>query len=109
MDLIPLRIRGHAINEGKVIIFVPKFDGPIYKWFAPSLQKLFFNIKLDHLGSTVWQAIDDKRNVKKVCEVIIAEQRVPIESIEDMEGRIARFIMDLYAKRLISFMQIVKG
>ena len=62
-DLIPLQIRGYEIEEGKVVVLIPKFAYKIYHLFSPRLEKLFFRIKLDDLGSVCWAAIDGVRSV----------------------------------------------
>ncbi|MBE0654898.1 MAG: PqqD family peptide modification chaperone, partial [Bacteroidales bacterium] len=95
MDLVPVRTRGHDISDGKVIIFFPKFEGQVFEWFAPSTQKVFFKIKLDELGTAVYESMDGIRNVQQVCDRLISGQNLSEKAAEEMEERVSKFVMDL--------------
>ncbi|MCK4923213.1 MAG: PqqD family peptide modification chaperone [Bacteroidales bacterium] len=106
-DLIPVQIRGFDIEEEKVVVLVPKFESKIYHLFSPRLEKLFFRIKLDDLGSATWEAIDGKRNVREIGEFIKKQKAdVKIETI-DLDDRLSKYMTLLYEKRFISFRQIM--
>ena len=106
-DLIPLRLRGHEINEGKVVILLPKFESKIYHAFSPRLQKLFFRIKLDDLGSDAWEAIDGVRNVDEISEFIKEKSTYGSPNLEELDDRLSKYITMLYERRFISFRQIM--
>lgn len=107
MDLVPVRTRGHDLSDGKVIILFPKFEGQVFKWFSPSTQKMFFKIKLDELGTAVYESMDGIRNVQQLCDKLVSWQNLSEKAAEEMEERISKFVMDLYGKKLISFKQIL--
>lgn len=106
-DLIPIRIHSHEVEEGRVVVLIPKFASKIYYLFSPRLEKLFFRIKLDYLGSAVWSAIDDKRNVKEIVDFIRAGNYEPAIDLSDLDNRLDKYITLLYEKRLISFRQLL--
>lgn len=106
-DLIPIRLHSNEVEEGKVVVLIPKFASKIYHLFSPRLEKLFFRIKLDDLGSATWNAIDDKRNVKEIGDFILSGQYEPAIDLDDIDNRLAKYITLLYEKRLISFRQLL--
>ncbi|MCF8380461.1 MAG: PqqD family protein [Bacteroidales bacterium] len=106
-DLIPVRIRSNEVEEGKVVILIPKFASRIYHLFSPRLEKLFFRIKLDELGTAAWNAIDDKRNIKEICDIIREEHKETAFDLNDLDNRLEKYISLLYEKRLISFRQLL--
>ena len=59
-DLTPKRnAEWETTEEGKVVVLVPKFRNPfLVKWLLPYLSKPFFRIKLDDVGSAIWQQLD---------------------------------------------------
>jgi len=106
-DLIPIRIRSNEVEDGRVVVLIPKFASKIYHLFSPRLEKLFFRIKLDDLGSATWNAIDDKRSVKEIGDFIRAGHYEPAIDLDELDDRLAKYITLLYEKRLISFRQLL--
>ncbi len=106
-ELIPMRLKGHEINEGKVVILYPKFESKIYHAFSPRLEKLFFRIKLDDLGSDTWEAIDGERNVRDICQHIREKSGYGSPDIEDLDERLSKYMTMLYERKFISFRQIM--
>lgn len=107
MDLVPLRIRKYEMNEGKVIILVPKFQSRFYHFIAPSSAKLFFRIKLDDMGTITWDGIDGIRNVQEICNYI--KKNKPDGDISGLDERVSKYMMMLYERRFISFKQILNN
>ena len=104
-----MRLRGHEINEGKVVILLPKFESKIYHAFSPRLEKLFFRIKLDDLGSDAWEAVDGVRNVGEISEYIREKSTYGSPNLEELDDRLSKYITLLYERRFISFRQIFLG
>lgn len=108
-DLVPVRIRGHEIEERKVVILLPKFESKIYHAFSPRLEKLFFRIKLDELGSDAWEAIDGERNVADISKFIRESSTYGSDNLEELDDRLSKYMTMLYERRFISFRQIMEG
>jgi len=109
MDLVPVRTMDHISVEGKVIIKVPKFASRFYHIIAPFTAKLYFNINLDDMGSTVWQTIDGRRNVQEICNVMRDRKNSDNTDLVNLDERLSEYMMLLYERRFISFKQILKN
>lgn len=76
LDLVPIKnkeITWQVIDKGIVILEVERnglFDKIAQMFFKRPKKS---NIKLDELGSFVWQCIDDKKNVFNIAEEIEKE------------------------------------
>lgn len=73
------------------------------KFFVSGHRRKNYHIKLDEPGSKTWLAIDGKRTVKQICEVVQEQYN---ESIEDVEDRVSKFISMLYEQRYVTFQQL---
>ena len=93
-DLMPVRLaKWETTEEGKVVVLVPKFKHPLLvKWVMPVLAKPFFRIKLDDIGSVIWQQCDGKTPVSAIAATLKAKFG---ESIEPMEAKIKHFLHHL--------------
>jgi len=107
MDLIPVRYRGHEMNENRVVVLVPKFENKIYRLLMPRTQKLFFRIKLDELGSLTWEMIDGKRSVQEIAGTIRKDERFKETDLDELEDRLSKYMTMLYERRFISFRQLM--
>lgn len=109
LDLIPVCYRGYDVEEERVVVLIPKFKSTFYHRIFPMTQKLFYRIKLDELGSAVWQTIDGKKNVRTIAREISENSQIPADKLADMEDRVNKFMTMLYERRFISFQQIMAG
>ena len=107
LDLVPVRIRGHEEEEGKVVVLVPKFQNKAYHIFSERLKKLFFRIKLDSLGSATWKLIDGKRSVRDLSHEMQKHEDMKEVELKEIDERLSIYMTELYERRFISFKQIL--
>ena len=105
-ELIPLRIVGHAVEEGRVILQIPKFESRVIHLLSPSTQKLFFRVKLDEMGSKVWETMDGNRSVGEIAGLILAEMTLS-DTWDELVIRLNKFTSQLYENRYITFKQLI--
>jgi hypothetical protein len=107
MDLIPIRIHGHDVVEGKVVILAPKFKSPIVHALFPRTAQLFYRIKLDELGSLTWGNISGDKTVGEITLSVQEQLGDKAQSFEEAEIRVSKFMSMLYDWRYITFGQIL--
>jgi len=107
LDLVPVRIHGHEIQKGRVVVKIPKFKSGVLHKLFPSTERMFFNIRLDEPGSAAWLAIDGLNTVGQICERMQAGKEETETDLDGLETRLTKYIMTLYEKRIISFKQII--
>ncbi len=107
LDLIPLRAVGHTEEEGRVILFVPKFTGRFIHTLFPVTEKLFFRIRLDDNGTKVWNAVDGIRSTAEIAELLMPSDDPEMKTLTDHQDRLLKFISTLYEREYISFRQIM--
>lgn len=104
-DLKPKRnAKWETTEEGKVVVLVPKFRHPfLVKWLMPYLSKPFFRIKLDDVGSTIWNLCDGNTFISTIAEMLKEQFG---ESIEPVDARITAFLQRLERGDLITVEKI---
>jgi len=107
LNLTPVRKYQHEISSnGNVVILFPRFTGALTnKILQPRLKNPFIKIELDTIGSVVWLLADSKTSVRNIC--IEAENQLG-NSIHPVHERVTKFYSQLYLKKLISFIEILK-
>jgi hypothetical protein len=105
LDLVPIRIHNHKINEdGTVVILVPKFKNEKFaRFFIPARKSIYISINLDALGSAVWLAMDGKKDTNTICKELTEEFG---EKIFPADERIVKFLSGLYHNKHITFVQL---
>ncbi len=106
LDLVPVRIVGHAEENGRVVLMIPKFDSRIIHRLFPVTEQMFFRIKLDDNGTLVWNAINGEINVGQLLAHISGTDTIN-NGFSDTRERLLKFISLLYERRYISFRQIL--
>lgn len=93
-ELTPLRSAKWEISEdGKVVVLVPKFKNSfLVKWILPYLAKPFFRIKLDEIGSAIWQQCDGTTPVSAIAGSLKTTFGSAVEPVDE---RINKFINHL--------------
>jgi hypothetical protein len=100
LDLKPVR---HAAwektEEGTVVLLIPKFRGALLaRWLQPRLTKPNFRVKLDRLGSFVWERCDGATRVEAIGEEMRREFG---DSAEPVFDRIGTFIRKLEKEKFL--------
>jgi hypothetical protein len=100
-ELKPLRIaKWETTEDGKVVVLVPKFKNPfLVKWVLPYLAKPFFRIKLDDIGSAIWQRCDGATSVAVIAQSLKDKFG---GSVEPVDERINKFLNHLERGDLLS-------
>lgn len=98
-------IQSYSENDGIITLHLSKFKSPFFsKWLIPKGKSETIQIRFDKNGSMVWKAMDGRRSVQEICDVI--RQSAAGEShLTDLEERSAKFVTELYKSRFINFME----
>ncbi len=72
LDVVPRRVVAYErADDGTVVLLEPKFPtGLLGRFLQPRLSRPFFRIDLDEIGSQVWDALDGRRTVRQVAELL---------------------------------------
>lgn len=105
-----MRLLDHTPGEGaKVSLLLPRFQGTIWK---PLLQnrvsRKFIPIKLDAFGSATWLLIDGKSTVAEICQRLREQFPDDLQTGDDTEARVTKFIFVLYSQRYITFRELTE-
>ncbi len=107
LELIPYHTKAYERQPDATIhVLYPKFQIKLFKWLLQYLKNPFFHIRLDPLGSAVWEAIDGQKNVAQISEVVGNQLQTTID--EAWQLRVAKFIEHLYRGDLIHFQNLKK-
>jgi hypothetical protein len=104
--LVPKRNIHWEINPDTtyVVIKKPKFSNPLLKkYLLPKLKNPEYSVKLDKIGTFVWQQIDGKRDFGQIAKLMREELG---ESVEPVEDRLGQFINSLRRYEFITFLNI---
>ena len=100
LDLKPMRIRHWESRDDQLItVLVPKFQNRwLVRWLMPRLAKPDFRVRLDALGSYIWQRCDGSLTVREIAESVSEEFQK--ETDPDFR-RMALFVHRLACQELI--------
>lgn len=86
-------------KQGKVIVLRPKLgSGRLGRWMSLHLQNPFYRIRLDEVGTLVWQCCDGRTRLAEI--VTRMRQRFGVQ-VEPVEERLFQFIGQLHRAKLI--------
>lgn len=107
LELIPYKnIEWEKGKEGLIILLRPKFKNPIFsKYLLPRLKNPYYKIKLDKIGSYVWELCDGRNKVKDIGFKLKQEFGQEVEPVYD---RLALFFKELEKGNFIKFSNIPK-
>ncbi len=102
LELVPVRtISWEKSQEGLVVLLKPKFRHSFFvKHILPRLKKPHYKIKLDSIGSFVWERCDGRRTVKELAESMSQEFG---ENVEPLLDRLTLFLQNLEKNRFIYY------
>ena len=104
--LIPVRQFDWRLDEQsqRVIVLRPKYLSPwAKKLMSPFSGESHFKIKLDALGSKVWQACDGQNTVEQVFDILV--KAFPEEP--ELKKRFTLFLKQLAREKFIILLQKV--
>jgi len=101
-DLVPQRnIKWEKKEDGLIVLLKEKFQNPLLKKYLLSrLKNPYFRVKLDKIGSFVWEQCDGKNNIKEIADLLHDKFG---EDIEPVYERISLFFQNLENSRFIVF------
>ncbi len=94
-----MRLRDFDVEEEKVVVRVPRFDGPIGRWINRRLTNPFYTVRLDRFGTEVWNLCDGRRRVRDIASELRGKFG---DEMEPAEERVAGFLQRLDRGRCIS-------
>ncbi len=102
LDLIPVQnIQSQQKEEGFYVLLKPKFTHPfLVKHLLPRLKNPHFKIKLDEIGSFIWNLCDGKNTVKDIGNLLRERFGGRVEPLYD---RIGLFFQNLEKNKFITF------
>jgi len=105
LELVPERtVQSETGEDGLVTVLGPRFRTSLMKKLIGSrLKSPYFRIKLDDVGSTVWENIDGVRNIGEIAGIL--RDRFG-ERIEPCNDRLAMFFTQLEMSRYIRYTNI---
>jgi len=103
-ELIPVRKFEFEKSENELVtILIPKFTNKfLVQYLMPRLKYQFIKIKLDEIGSAVWNEIDGKKKVGEIADIL--EKKFG-EKIQPIEERLSKFFTQLKLHQFIDFIK----
>ena len=104
LEMIPRREREWAAGEdGRIRILVPRFgQNPLGRRLAAWIGRPHIPVRLDIIGSAIWQACDGTSTVDQIARHL--ETRFG-EEVAPALDRLARFLSELERSRFISWVE----
>lgn len=85
-----------------IVVLRPKFTNELaQRLFSPFMKSTFFRVKLDALGTLVWQNCDGETSVEEIGKILGKKFGAEIEPIYD---RLARFINQMHKGQFIELL-----
>ena len=102
LSLIPEHnILSKKTEEGLTILLKPKYRHPwMVKHVLPRLKNPHFKIKLDDIGSFIWELCDGMRTFEKIGEKLREKFG---EKVEPLYERLGTFFQNLEKNKFIIF------
>ncbi len=101
MRCIPHKLHDHEIDPetGRIVVLKPKFQWIVAKkLIEPLLQSKFFKVKLDPIGSAVWENINGVNTVDAIGKILASQFGPEIEPIYE---RLTKFVVALHQQKFI--------
>lgn len=84
------------------VLLIPKFDNHVIgRWFMSKMKRPRRRVKLDEIGSFVWQRCDGSHSVKEIGEALSAQFGNKVDPVFD---RLHHFLATLERSKTIIWM-----
>jgi len=102
LELVPEQTVGSRTgDDGLVTILGPRFKSGLFKKLISSrLKDPYFKIKLDEIGTAVWENIDGERDIGEIANLLREKFG---EKIEPCHERLSMFFTQLEMSRYIRY------
>jgi len=108
LDLIPVRNIKWEKKEGLIVLLKPKFElAFLKKYVLPRLKNPCYKIRLDPVGTFIWELCDGNLQVKELAKSLKEKFGDEVEPLYD---RLALFLQSLEKNHFIFYkVKDVKG
>ena len=102
LDLVPVRkVEWKKAEDGLIVLLKPKYAHTFFvKHALPRFKSPNYKIRLDEIGSHIWEACDGKLTVMELGKRLKDKFGAKIEPLFD---RLALFIQNMERNRFISY------
>ena len=102
LNLVPVRnIEWERNEDGLVVLLKPKFKHPfLMKHLLPRMKKPHYKIRLDDVGTFIWELIDGSLTVRELAKSLKDKFG---ETVEPLYDRLAPFLQSLERNRFIYY------
>lgn len=98
-DLTPKQLySSELVEKGKFVVLVPEPQRKLSEWFKPKKIKTNVRVKLDILGSFVWDSCDGIMTVQDIANKMKQEYGALAEPVD---VRVSSYIQRLHSHRFI--------
>lgn len=88
-----------VIEDDLVVVLRPRYmSGPLARWLQPRLRKPNFRVRLDAIGSFVWQQCD---GVRTVSQLVVAMEQHFGKKVEPALPRLRLFLGEMERGKMI--------
>lgn len=83
------------------VLLVPRFrKGPLKKWLQPKLKEPYMKVKLDEIGTFIWERCDRKNTIQDIAKSLENEFG---DRIKPVEPRLRQFFTTLYKSQFVRY------
>ncbi len=102
LELVPIRNIGwKKSDEGLTVLLKPKVKNPfLAKHIIPRLKNPYYRIRLDDVGSFIWEQCNGIQTVKEIADSLSEKFGDKVEPVYD---RLALFLQSLERNRFILY------
>jgi len=102
LELVPVHnLRWEKNEEGLITLLKPKYRHSLLrKHLLPRMKKPYYRVRLDAIGSYIWESCDGKRKVRQVGEML--RDRFG-EEVQPLYERLSSFLHSLEKNDFIYF------
>ena len=105
LELTPVRnIKWEKTAVGLIVLLKPKYKNPFMeKNILPHMKRPYFKVKLDEIGSHLWENCDGRRLGRDIAKL---QQQKFGDKVEPLYDRISIFLKTLERHRFITFKEL---
>ena len=102
LELIPQQnIRSEKTEEGVYVLLKPKYRHPwMVKNVLPLLKSPHYKVKLDDIGSFIWELCDSRKNVEEIGKRLKEKFG---DRVEPLYERLGAFFQNLEKNKFITY------
>lgn len=102
LELVPVQnIKWEKTNKGLIVLLKPKIKHPFFaKHILTRLKNPFYKVRLDELGSFIWEQCDGVQTVRDLASNLREKFG---EKVEPLYDRLASFLQSLEKNQFIFY------